>query len=434
MTPVTDQTSKRARVVILGGGFGGAYCAQALERRLGKDVEVLVIDRNDYFVFYPLLIEAGTGGVEPRHAVVSIRSFTREAAFRLGTVESVDPERGAVAYRVPGDEEPRTLPYDHLVVSLGSVTRLPDVPGLREHGLELKTLGDAVALRDRAIEHLEIADASEDAERRRSLLHFVVVGGNFTGVEVAGELLAFLRRAARRYPRVSTDECRVTLVELTERILRGLDEDLGAYALRQLRKRGIDVRLETTVTSVGRDEVELSDSRRLRSRTLIWCAGIQPSPALVDMPFAKDDLGYLLCERDLRLQGFETIWGIGDCAVNRDADGNPYPPTAQHATRAGVHLARNIERAIRGQPLEPFDYSGLGSLASLGCRTAVAKVLGIKLSGFVAWFLWRTIYLLKMPGWSRKLRVASDWTLELLFGRDSVRLGLTGKAGPRSRP
>lgn len=416
---------RKKRVVVLGAGFGGAYCAQDLERRLHGDVEVVVLDRNDYFVFYPLLIEAGTGGVEPRHTVVSIRRFTRRATFRLGVVEAVDPGARVVKYRVPGDRIARETAYDHLVISLGSVTRLPDVTGLRQHGFQLKTLGDAVALRDRAVRHLEIADASEDCKQRDALLHFVVVGGNFTGVELAGELLAFLRQASRQYRNVSAKECRVTLVEIADRILAGLGPDLGGYALRQLRKRGVDVRLEKTVKTIESERAELSDSDWLRSSTVIWCAGIQPNPVLAELPFEKDERGYLRCERDLRLAGQENVWGIGDCAVNTDAGGDPYPATAQHATRAGQHLARNIERVLRGKPSRNFDYKGIGMLAGLGCRTAVAKVMGIKLSGFPAWFLWRTVYLLKMPGWARKFRVASDWTLDLLFGKEPVGLGLT---------
>jgi NADH dehydrogenase len=362
--------------------------------------------------------------------VVSIRRFTRRASFRLGTVEAVDPEGQFVKYRVPGDKTARKVTYDHLVVSLGSVTRLPDVPGLRRYGFQLKTLGDAVALRDRAVRHLEIADASGDVDHRKALLHFVIVGGNFTGVELAGELLSFLRRASLQYRNVSAEECRVTLVEISDRILGSLGPDLGGYALRQLRKRGVDVRLEKTVKTVESERAKLSESDWLRSSTVIWCAGIQPSPALAGLPFKKDERGYLCCERDLRLAGHENVWGIGDCAVNIDAEGNAYPATAQHATRAGRHLARNIERALRGMPSRDFDYRGLGMLAGLGCRTAVAKVMGIKLSGFPAWFLWRTVYLLKMPGWARKLRVASDWTLDLLFGKEPVGLGLTG--GPES--
>ena len=416
------QHPRSPRVVVLGGGFAGAYCARTLARR---GVETLVIDRNNYFVFYPLLVEAGTGSLEPRHVVVSIRSMIGRAAFRLGEVVGLDPAERRVSIRVPELDRQEQVAYDHLVIALGSVTRIPNVPGLREHALEMKGMGDAVALRDRAVRMLELADAAPDAETRRALLHFVVVGGNFTGVEVAGELEALLRAARRRrFTLIGPDDFRVTLVERGDRILQALGPELGDYAANRLRRRNVDVVLRDTVTSIERDRVRLQSGGTIAARTVIWCAGIAPNPVLASMPLPRDEGGWLLCERDLRIKGFDNIWGVGDCAINPDPAGKGYPATAQHALREGIGAARNIARVLEGRPAIPCDIINQGSLAALGCRTGVAQVFGVRVSGFLAWWLWRTVYLLKMPGLSRKIRVATDWTLDLFFRRDYVQLGV----------
>jgi NADH dehydrogenase len=414
--------------VIVGGGFGGAYCAQTLERLLARgEAEVVLLDRNNYFLFYPLLVEAGTGSLEPRHSVVSIRSFLDRTRFIMAEVDGVDIGQSELVYRPTGSEAVHRMTYDHLVLTPGSVTRLPDVPGLADHGFEMKSLADAVQLRDRAIQQLERADATDDPQQRRAMLHFVVVGANFTGVEVAGEFDVFLRRAAREYHNVSRGDIAITLVEIGSRILPALDEDLAEYATDRMRRRGLRVELETSVAEVARDGVTLSDGRRLASETVIWCAGIAPSPLVRNLPVPTDDRGYIVCDRDLRVHGCDALWAVGDSAVNLGPDGVPYPATAQHAVQQGQHLARNLVRVLRGERARPCDISSRGALAALGCRTAVAKVFGFKLSGFPAWFLWRTVYLLKMPGWGRRLRVALDWTMDLLFTRDTVQLGLTGR-------
>jgi NADH dehydrogenase len=281
-----------------------------------------------------------------------------------------------------------------------------------------------VALRDRAIRLLEQADATADPQERCGLLHFVVVGGNYSGVEVAGEFLGFVREAARAYRNLSPRECRVTLVEIAPQILPALDGDLARYARERLVRCGTDVLLSTSVREVAFDHVVLSNSQRLETRTVVWCAGIAPNPLLARLGLPLDGRGWLQCDADLRVRGLEAVWGLGDCAAVPGPDGTPYPATAQHAVLAARHLAGNIERALAGQPTLPAVLRSRGALAAIGCRTAVAKVFGIKLSGFPAWFLWRTVYLLKMPGWSRRLRVALDWTMGLLFPRAVVQLGI----------
>ncbi len=413
------------RIVILGAGFGGAYCAAALQKKLrGLDAEVLLIDRNNFFVFYPLLVEAGTGSLEPRHAVVPIRAFLKTAEFRMAEVVNADFDRRSITYRLVGGDDTQQIEYTELVISLGSVTRLPNVPGLREHGCEIKSLTDAIALRDRAITILERANATENEAKRRALLHFVVVGGNFTGVEVAGEFDMFLRLAARQYRNVDQREIAVTLVELGDRILAALDEELAEYAMTHLRKRGIDIRLKTTVTTIKPDCVTLNSGEVLDAHTVIWCAGIEPNPLIGAWSLPVDDRGYILCERDLRVKGIEHAWAIGDGAVNIDSHGRAYPATAQHAVQQAAHLAGNLAAVLSGRDPRPCDIKSKGALAALGCRTGVAKVFGFKLAGFGAWFLWRTVYLLKMPGLARKIRIALDWTIDLVFSRDFVQLGV----------
>jgi NADH:ubiquinone reductase (H+-translocating) len=415
------------RIVIAGGGFGGAYCARQLESSLrAGEADILLIDRKNYFAFSPLLVEAGTGSLQPRHAVVSLRSFLRRARFRMARVEAIDLAARELAVRVDAGHRASPLervPYDHLVIALGSVTKVPDVPGVAEHAFEMKSLTDAVTLRDRAIQMLELADAASDEAARRSLLHFVVVGGNFTGAEVAGEFEVFLREASRRYRNVPPGACHITLVEMADRILGALEPELSEYALRQMRRRGIDVRLKTTVERIGEDGARLSDGETIAARTVIWCAGIAPNPLIARLGLPTDARGYILCDRDLRVKGYANVWGIGDSAVNVDAQGRAYAATAQHAVAQGKHLAKNLARVVRGASALPFNYSSRGSTAALGCRTGVASVFGIKLSGFAAWFVWRTVYLAKMPGLGRKVRVALDWTLDLLFPRDYVSLG-----------
>jgi len=417
-------SNKRPVILILGGGFGGAYCAQALEKRLKNRCDIILIDRNNYFIFYPLLIEAGTGDLEPRHAVISIRQFLKHTQFQMGEIKKINLPDKKVQIEIIQNGMIKTFDYDHLVLALGSVTNLPDIKGLQEHGFEMKSLLDAVALRDRAIQLMELADAAQNAEERQALLHFVVVGANFTGVEVAGQFDEFLKKASHAYSNVKEKDCKVTLLERSDRILNVLDKDLSHFASKRLDKRGINVVLNTTVSQISPDHVILTNKEKILSHTVVWCAGIAPNPLLSKIDVALDQRGYILCENDLRVKGRNDIWAIGDTAVNTDTQGKPYPATAQHAVKEAKALATNIQKVLNSQPTKPCDLKTQGTLAALGCRTAVAKVFGIKLSGFWAWFLWRTVYLSKMPGWSRRLRITLDWTMDLLFNRDYVQLGV----------
>ena len=422
--PATRSEGRR-RIVVVGGGFGGAFAVQRLQRRLRADeAEVLLVDRNNFFVFNPFLVEAGTGSLPPRHAVVGLRAFTGARGLLMGEFTGADLARRVIAVRPVGRDGTREVPYDELVLAVGSVTSRPPVPGLREHAREVKDVADAVGLRDRAIRLLEEADQCDDPAHRRALLHFVVVGASFTGVEVAGEFEVFLRRASRRYARVDTADVAVTLVDVADRILPGLDAELAGFAARKLRARGIDLRLGRTVRAVDPGGCDLDDGTRLDAATVIWCAGIAPNPVLAGLGLPADERGWILCEPDLRVRGHDRVWAIGDCAVNPGPDGRPYPATAQAAVQQGRALADNLVRVVRNLEPRPCGVRDRGTLVALGCRTGVARVGPVKLAGFAAWFLWRTVYLLKMPGWGRRLRVALEWTIDLAFGRDDVQLGL----------
>lgn len=424
------------RIVVVGGGFGGAFAVQRLVKRLSLDeAEVLLIDRNNFFVFHPFLVEAGTGSLHPQHAVVGLRAFTGAGNLLMGEFTGADLSRCVVTVRLTGQEQVREIPYDELVLALGSVTNLPPIPGLAEHAFQVKGVADAIALRDRAISLLEQSEQCDDEIQRRSLLHFVVVGSSFTGVEVAGEFEVFLKRACRRYANFSASDISVTLVDIADRILPNLDSGLAAFAADKLRSRGINLRLGTSVHELTSDGVQLADGSRLEAATVIWCAGIAPNPTLANLDLPTDNRGWVLCDPDLRVNGHRHVWAIGDCAVNPAPDGRPYPATAQAAVQQGRAVAANLTRVLKGQPTEPCIIKDRGALVALGCRTGVASIGPFRLAGFPAWFLWRSVYLMKMPGWGRRLRVALEWSIDLVFGRDDVQLGVLfnrrqGSPGP----
>lgn len=342
----------------------------------------------------------------------------------MAEMDTIDTQRQLVTYRIGEDEEAHQVRYDHLVLALGSVTRLPDIPGLHEFGFELKSLADAVALRDRAIRMLEIADAISDPKKRRALLHWVVVGANFTGAELAGEFNAFFNSARRTYRHVRREDCQITLVEMQDRILTALDPELSMYATKELQRRGVKIRLNTTVTHIAEDSVTLSDGEQLSTKTVIWCAGVAPNPLIRRLALPTDERGYILCAPEMKVQGFDNIWALGDCAVNPDPQGQPYPATAQHAVRQAKCLADNLARVYQGKKPLPCVIETRGMIAALGCRSGVVRIFGFKLVGFPAWFIYRTFYLLTMPGLGRKIRIAIDWTVDLLFQRDYVQLAI----------
>ena len=365
-------------------------CAGARESGFppGRYGRSLLLDRNNYFVFSPLLIEAGIGecGTATRGRLNPFVSYAEDRISHMAEVERVDPAAQQVHYRLSGGTEPRVLDYDHLVIATGSVPRLPDVPGLLKYAHPLKSLVDAVALRDHIIQLLEWAEGVEDPEERKSLLHLVVVGANYTGVEAAGEFLAFMRRVARKFKNIQIEDCRATLFELSNRILPTLDDRLANYAAGEITRHGITIRLEETLAKIEADHCITQSGERIDAQTVIWCAGIAPPPLVAESQLPTGPRGYIDCATDFRVCGYENLWAIGDCSLNPDDAGHPYPPTAQHAVRMGAHLAANLTAVLRGNPTKPFTFTMLGSLAALGGHRGVARILGVDFSGWIAWF------------------------------------------------
>jgi NADH dehydrogenase len=413
------------------------YTARNLERAFRRDrvhrVEVTLVSRDNYFLMTPLLFEAGSGVLEPRHAVNPIRPLLKRARFVEGEVEHIDMARRVVVARHEPGDPLFELPFDHLVLGLGGVTNLSLIPG-SEHALTFKTLGDAIYCRNHIIDDFERADIEPDERRRRALLRFVVVGAGLVGVELMGELTEFVRRLLRLYPRLRPDETSFYLIEAGPKILPEMERDLADHAARSLAKRGVVIRTDTPVRSMEPEVVHLA-GESIEAATIVLATGVVPNPMLRELPLTKDRRGKIQVAATMRSVDRPDVWALGDCASIPDPRGNPYPPLAQHALRQARVLARNIARAIRGdaEPLEPFVYESLGTLAALGHFDGVGRVLKLKLRGFPAWWVWRTYYLFQMPRWERRLRVMLDWTIALLFKNDVVKLDLFGDEHPRRR-
>jgi NADH:ubiquinone reductase (H+-translocating) len=422
----------RPRVVVLGGGFAGVYTALALERALGdrNDFEIVLVNRENYFVFQPMLPELISGSIGITDMVVPLRRLLRRTEVHVRDVEAVDLGARVVSTSPGFRPQAHRVGYDHLVLGLGYVTDFRGLPGLPEHALPFKNLGDALRLRNhviRAFEEAAIED--EDPALRQQLLTFVVAGGGFSGVEVAAELNDFVREVASSYPGVDPAEVRVVLVHSQERILPEMAEPLALFAQRLLQKRGVELRLKERLQSATGTEAILAGGARIPTRTLVSTVPASPHPLLESLPLPKGRGGRLVTTPELRVEGAANVWAVGDCALVPTPAGGAAPPTAQHATRQAAVCAANVVAAIRGGRRRVFDFKGLGTMGSLGHRSAVAEVLGLRISGFLAWWLWRTVYLMKMPGWGRRLKVASSWTLDLFLPPDLVELRLGGSRG-----
>lgn len=412
------------RILILGGGFGGLYTALELEKRLRHrpDVEITLVNRDNFFSFTPMLHEVAASDLDLTHIVNPIRKLLKRTHLFLGDVAGVDLDRKIVTVRHGFDPHEHALEYDHLVVGLGSTTNFYNLPGLAEHALTMKSLGDAILLRNRIIAMLEEADTecAGKACQREALMTCVVAGGGFAGVETLAALHDFVHEALPFYRNLDRRQIRMVLVHSGATILPELGEQLGGYAQRKLEERGVEFRLGVRVQGLSPEGVQLSDGSTLATKTLVWTAGTAPNPLLASFACAKEG-GRLVADEYLAVPERAGVWAIGDCAVVPDpSTGKGCPPTAQHALRQGRVLAHNIVAAIEGRRPKAFRFATIGQLASIGRRTGVASVFGFKFSGFFAWWLWRTIYLSKLPRAEKKLRVALDWTLDLLFSKDLV--------------
>ena len=408
------------RVLILGGGFGGIYAAIELERALRNrvSVNITLVTRDNYFLFTPMLHEVAASDLEMNTIINPLRKLLRRVKTFTGNIETIDLERSCVAVTHGFDRHVHELPYDHLIIALGSSTNFFGLPGLQDVALTIKTIDDAIELRNRLITHLEEANSECAAGQRQPLLTFVVVGAGFAGVETLGGINDFLREAIDFYPNLAPDFVRTVLISSEEFILPELGKKLGAYAQRKLAARGVEIMTGVRVTAVREGMVELSDGQKLAATTLIWAAGNAPNPLVAALPIPKS-AGRILVDEYLQVQQFPNVLALGDCALIPDRKrGGFHPPTAQHAIREGRCVARNVAADILGKRKRPFRFSTLGRLAAIGRRTGVANVFGINFSGFLAWWLWRTIYLFKLPRLEKKMRVALDWTLDLCFAKD----------------
>jgi NADH dehydrogenase len=410
------------KVLVLGGGFGGLYAALELEKRLGRDpgIDVTLVNRDNFFLFTPMLHEVAASDLDLTDIVSPVRKILRRVNFFEGRVERIDLAAKRVTVVHGQDAHEHDLAYDYLVIGLGSTTNFYGLPGLEERALTMKSLSDAVHLRNRLIAQLEEADTECAAPRRDALLTFVVAGGGFAGVETIAGVNDFVHDALRYYPRAAVKGARMVLVHPGAVILPELGEKLGTYAQRKLAARGIEIHTHARVERVAGDSVTLSTGVTIAAGTLVWTAGTSPHPLVAGLP-CRLDRGRISVNEFLEVEGWPGVFALGDCAVvPNHRTGGSHPPTAQHALRQGIVAARNVAAAIRGGRRQRFDFGGLGQLAAIGHRTGVAKILGFTFSGFVAWWLWRTIYLSKLPRFEKKVRVAMNWTLDLFFRKDFV--------------
>ena len=410
------------RVLILGGGFGGLHAALRLEKEMARDpgLQVTLVNRENFFLFTPMLHEVAASDLDLTNIVSPVRTLLKRVAFFQGDVQGIDLDRKTVTVTHGLDTHAHDLPYDALVLALGSVTNFYNLPGLEERALTMKSLGDAVHLRNRLIQLMEEADTECCALERSPLMTFVVAGGGFAGVETIAGLHDFVHESLRCYPNIGLKNVRFVLVHPGDFILPELGEELGRYAQEKLAGRGIEIRGNVKVAKVDDAGVTLSDGVFIPSRTLVWTAGTTPNPLLGCLPCPKDR-GRIRVDETLEVPGYPGVFAVGDCAlVPHPKSGRFHPPTAQHALREGSVVAHNVLARLHLREPRRFAFESLGQLAAIGRRTGVAKVFGLKFSGFFAWWLWRTIYLSKLPRFEKKLRVALDWTLDLFFSKDFV--------------
>jgi len=402
-------------VLVLGGGFAGGYVARELGER-----GATIVSKDNYMLYTPLLPEAASGTLEPRHCVVPLRAMCPHAELILGSVTALDLERHTAA--IETEEGPQTVEWRELVLALGAVPRTVPVPGLGEHALSFKTLADAIYLRNHVLQQLEAADGALDDDDRARRLTFVFVGAGYAGVEALAELSDLTEDALRYYPQLRSTPRRWVLVDAAPRILPEIPSRLGEYADAELRSRGVEIHVDTTLESVSANEAVLGDGTHIRTNTLVWTAGVAPNPLPREWGLPLDDRGRIEVGEFLRVRGHEHVWALGDCArVPNTRSDRPDPPTCQHALRQARRLARNLVG-----PPEPYGYRMLGQVATLGRHKGIAEVLNLRLRGFVGWWVTRTYHLYQLPTPQRKVRVVVDWTVSLFFRRDIAELGQLG--------
>ncbi|MBZ6082863.1 NAD(P)/FAD-dependent oxidoreductase [Streptomyces olivaceus] len=427
---------ERARILVVGGGYVGMYTALRLQRNLKAELargeaEITIVTPDPYMTYQPFLPEAAAGSISPRHVVVPLRRVLGQCDVVIGEVHTIDhtTRTATVTTLATGEEKSgaRRLTYDELVLAPGSVSRTLPVPGLADHGVGFKTVEEAIGLRNHVLEQMDIASSTRDPAIRDAALTFVFVGGGYAGVEALGELEDMARYAARYYHNVTPDDMRWILVEASDRILPEVGEELGRYTVTELRRRNIDVRLETRLESCADRVAVLSDGSRFPTRTVVWTAGVKPHPVVAATDLPLDDRGRLTCTAHLSVDGAPHAWAAGDAAAVPDVTaaepGRHCAPNAQHAVRQAKVLGDNVAHALRGEPLDTYAHRYAGSVASLGFHKGVAHVYGRKLKGYPAWFMHRAYHLSRVPTVNRKARVLAEWVIAGLFKREIVSLG-----------
>jgi len=420
-----EALAAKKRILILGGGFAGAYTALHLEKQLASasDFEIMLLSRENFVLFTPMLHEVAGADVSVTDIVQPLRKMLRRTRVGIGEVEAIDLARKRVRVRHSGLGRSFDFAYDQLVLALGTVTNFYHTPGLEEHALTMKTLGDAILVRNRVIDALELADNQLNETERKTTLTVVVAGAGFAGIETAGAVNDFLRDGMKFYPNLKGNNPQVVVADPGDHILPELGISLGHYAQERLGRRGVEIRLKTKVAGYDGKEVALDDGTKIATHMLIWTAGVTPTALLSTLPCAKQR-GRIVANDCLQVPDWPGVWALGDCALVPDPlnPGKFYPPTAQHAIRQAAVLANNIVAALRGQAPQPFKFKIIGLLATIGRRHGVAEIFGWQFSGIIAWWLWRAIYLSKLPGLQKKVRVALDWTLDLIFSKDLVQV------------
>ncbi|MFJ9131989.1 NAD(P)/FAD-dependent oxidoreductase [Streptomyces sp. NPDC102256] len=426
---------ERARILIVGGGYVGMYTALRLQRKLKAelkrgDVEIVIVSPDPYMTYQPFLPEAAAGSISPRHVVVPLRRVLDQCRIVIGEARSIDHAKRtatlttlATAEEGAGEEQ---ISYDELVLAPGSISRTLPIPGLAEYAIGFKTVEEAIGLRNHVIEQMDIASSTRDPAIRDAALTFVFVGGGYAGVEALGELEDMARYTARYYHNIQPEDMKWILVEASNRILPEVGEEMGKYTVTELRRRNIDVRLETRLDSCADRVAVLDDGLRFPTRTVVWTAGVKPHPVLAATDLPLNERGRLLCTPQLAVDGAPHAWAAGDAAAVPDVTAEPgreTAPNAQHAVRQAKVLGDNLAHTLRGEPLETYSHKYVGSVASLGLHKGVAHVYGRKLKGYPAWFMHRVYHLSRVPTFNRKARVLAEWTLAGLFKREIVSLG-----------
>lgn len=415
---------KKNKIVIAGGGFAGLYAATYLDKHLAKrpEVEVTLISRENFILFTPMLHEVAAGDLSPNDIVNPLRRILRHVNVVEAEVDRIDLSARTIHCSAGVSDSTIEFKFDHLLLTVGSETNFFDMPGVRDWAVTMKSLADATLLRNRVIALLEEASLERREAKRKELLTFVIAGGGFAGTETTGAINDFVRETVKFYPSLREEIIRVAVIHPGKFILPELGEELGRYSEQKLSARKVDIIKGVRVASYDGSTVELTDGTRIRATTLVWTAGVKASPVIESLDCRKER-GRVLVNEYLAVPGVPGLWAAGDCAaVPAGKAGEFYPPTAQHGLREAIVAAKNIEATIAGRALKPFSFKTLGQLATIGRHTGVASMFGFKFSGFAAWAMWRTVYLLKLPRLSKKLRVMMGWTLDLVFGREIEQL------------